>query len=130
MNSDTATMIKELWEQHDGPIVFSTVDRAGVPNAIYASYAKLLDDGKIVIADNYFDKTRANIKNGSKGSVLFITKDMKSYQAKGRIEYLTEGPVYEDMRAWVDEKHPRVAAAVMSIEELYAGSEKLLSQKM
>lgn len=123
-------MVKGLWDQHEGPIVFSTVDNAGVPNAIYASYAKLLDDGRIVVADNYFDKTRANIKNGSRGSVLFITKDMKSYQAKGSIEYLTEGPVYEDMRAWVDEKHPRVAAAVMSIEELYAGSEKLLSQEM
>jgi len=123
-------MVKGLWDQHEGPIVFSTVDNAGVPNAIYASYAKLLDDGRILVADNYFDKTRANIKNGSRGSVLFITKDMKSYQAKGHIEYLTKGPVYEDMRAWVDEKHPRVAAAVVSIEELYAGSEKLLSQEM
>ena len=124
--NDSLKALRDLWDRHEGPIVFSTVDKAGVPNAIYATFARLLDDGRIVVADNYFDKTRTNIKNGSKGSVLFITKDRKSYQAKGSIDYLTEGPVYEDMRTWVDDKHPRVAAAVLSVEELYAGAKKLL----
>ena len=86
----------------------------------------MLDDGRIVVADNYFHKTRANIQNGSKGSVLFLTTERKSYQAKGPIEYFTEGPIYEDMRQWVDQKQPRIAAAVLRIDELYSGAEKLI----
>ena len=119
-------ILKEAWENHEGPVVLTTADEKGIPNAIYATNVKLLDDGRIVVADNYFNKTRANIKGGSKGSVLFLTKERKSYQAKGSIEYLTDGPIYEDMRQWVDQKHPRIAAAVMTVEALYSGAEKLM----
>ncbi|MBN1382049.1 MAG: pyridoxamine 5'-phosphate oxidase family protein [Deltaproteobacteria bacterium] len=124
--SDSKKKLKDSWDQHEGPIIFSTVDKKGVPNAIYVTFARLLDDGRIVLADNYFNKTRTNIKNGSKGSVLFITGEKKSFQAKGDIAYLTDGPIYEDMRVWVDQKHPRVAAAVLTIEALYSGAEKLI----
>ena len=78
------------------------------------------------MADNYFNKTRSNIKNSSKGAILFITKEKKSYQAKGDIEYLTDGPIYEDMQQWVDQKHLRIAAAVLRVDELYSGAEKLI----
>ena len=60
----------------------------------------------IVIADNYFAKTKKNILSGSKGSVLFITKDGTAYQAKGTIEYHREGEVFDDMKTWNPEKHP------------------------
>jgi uncharacterized protein len=122
----TKNILKDVRGRHEGPIVLSTADKQGVPNAIYARWAKMLDDGRIVVADNYFHKTRANIKNGSKGSVLFLTTERKSYQAKGPIEYFTEGPIYEDMRQWVDQKRPRIAAAVLRIDELYSGAEKLI----
>jgi len=124
--NDAKGVLKDAWDRHEGPIVLSTADKQGVPNSIYATNAKLLDDGRLVVADNYFDKTRSNIKNGSKGAVLFITMEKKSYQAKGEIEYLTEGPIYEEMRQWADQKHPRIAAAVLRVDELYSGAEKFL----
>jgi len=124
--NDAKRLLNDAWDRHEGPIVLSTADKQGVPNSIYATNAKLLDDGRLVVADNYFDKTRSNIKNGSKGAVLFITMEKKSYQAKGEIEYLTEGPIYEEMRQWADQKHPRIAAAVLRVDELYSGAEKFL----
>jgi len=124
--NDAKRLLNDAWDRHEGPIVLSTADKQGVPNAIYATNAKLLDDGRLVVADNYFDKTRSNIKNGSKGAVLFITMEKKSYQAKGEIEYLTEGPIYEEMRQWAYQKHARIAAAVLRVDELYSGAEKLL----
>jgi predicted pyridoxine 5'-phosphate oxidase superfamily flavin-nucleotide-binding protein len=124
--SDGKRILRDAWDSHEGPIVLTTSDEKGVPNAIYATFVKLLDDGRIVVADNYFNKTRANIHRGSKGSVLFLTKERKSYQAKGSIQYLTAGPIYEDMRSWVDPKHPRIAAAVLSVDELYSGAERLI----
>ena len=124
--NDPKKILKDAWDLHEGPIVLSTADQHGVPNSIYATFARLLEDGRIVVADNYFNKTRTNIKNGSKAAILFITKERKSYQAKGSLEYFTDGPIYEDMRLWVDQKHPRVAAAVLLVEELYSGAQKLI----
>ncbi len=63
---------------------------------------------------------------GSTGSVLYLTPDKKAYQVKGRIEYLTEGEIFTGMKSWNDPKHPGVAAAVLHVEEVYSGAERLL----
>ncbi|MBP7634208.1 pyridoxamine 5'-phosphate oxidase family protein [Candidatus Ozemobacteraceae bacterium] len=117
--------LKTAWEKRDGPLVLATVDADGTPNAIYVMSVKLLSDGRIAIADNKFHKTRANIKNGSRGSLLFIAKDHTAYQAKGTIEYIASGPIYEDMLTWVDARFARVAVAVLRVEHLFSGAEKL-----
>jgi hypothetical protein len=124
--NEAKRILKDAWAQHEGPIVLSTTDENGLPNAIYVTWAKMMDDGRIVMADNYFHKTRVNILNGSKGAVLFITKEKKSFQAKGNIEYFTDGPIYKDMRQWVDQKRPCIAGAVLHVDELSSGAEKLI----
>jgi len=118
--------VSRAWNNRNGPVIFSTVDENSIPNAIYAACVSKWDDGKIVIADNYFDKTRKNIFSGSRGSVLFITQDNKAYQLKGTIEYHTEGDIFDDMKKWNPSKHPGHAAAVLTVEEAYSGAEKLL----
>ena len=124
--NDGKNILREAWDRHEGPLILSTASEQGVPNAIYVTCVKLLDDRRIVVADNYFKKTRANVKRGGRGTILFMTKEKKSYQAKGSIEYLMEGPLYEDMRLWVEQKHPRIAAVVLNVEELYSGAERLI----
>lgn len=119
-------ILKAAWELREGPAIFTTVDKEGKPNSVYVLAMKLLDDGSIAIMDNYFNKTRANILAGSRGAFLFLAKPRKQFQAKGRIEYLTSGPVYEELKTVVDPKYPRVAAAVLHVEELYSGAEKLV----
>jgi hypothetical protein len=119
-------ILKEAWVLREGPAIFTTVDKDGVPNSVYVLSMQLLEDGRIAVMDNYFHKTRENIKSGSKGSFLFLAKPRKPYQVKGSIEYLTSGPVYEALKASVDPKHPRAAAAVLNVEELYSGAEKLI----
>ena len=113
------------WEDREGPVVLTTVDAQGVPNAIYATCVLSFEDDKIAVADNYFNKTRANIQGGSQGSVLFITKGKKSYQVKGSIDYVTDGPMYDAMRKHLDAKFPVHAVAIANIEEVYRGGEKL-----
>lgn len=117
--------VSEAWENRSGAIVLTTVDTNGVPNAIYATCVKKISESAIVICDNYFNKTRANIAAGSKGSLLFITDAKKAYQLKGSFEYLTEGELVEDLPNWIDAKHPKVAATVLHIEEVFSGAEKL-----
>ena len=119
-------IVSQAWDRRKGPIVLATVSPEGVPNAIYATCVKKYADDLLVVADNYFSKTRANIAAGSKGSILFITEDNKAYQVKGTIEYIQSGPIYDDMKAWLDPKHPGHAAAVLHVEEAYNGATRLL----
>jgi len=118
--------VSKAWNDRKGPVVFATVDENGVPNTIYATCVRKFNEGTIVIADNYFDKTRKNILAGSKGSVLFITNEDKAFQIKGTIEYHKEGSIFEDMKKWNPTKHPGHAAAALKVEEVYSGSKKLL----
>ncbi|MCP4722960.1 MAG: pyridoxamine 5'-phosphate oxidase family protein [Desulfobacteraceae bacterium] len=118
--------VSSAWEDHDGPIILSTVNKGGIPNSIYATCVSKYGEDTLVVANNYFSKTLENIEAGSKGSILFITKAGKSYQVKGSIEYHKDGPVYEDMKKWNPKKHPGHAATALKVEEAYSGAEKLL----
>ena len=118
--------VLNAWDNHVGPVIFTTVDRNNLPNSIYATCIARYGDEHFVVADNYFDKTRANILAGSKGSFLFITNEDKAYQIKGRIEYHQSGPIFDDMKQWNPEKHPGHAAAAILVEEIYCGSEKIV----
>jgi hypothetical protein len=114
------------WERREGPVVLATVDGKGVPNAIYATCVSQPDAEHLLVADNYFAKTRANIEGGSRGALLFITKDGEAFQVKGSLRRHATGPYFDGMKKWLDLQFPGHAAAVLSIEEVYCGSEKLL----
>jgi len=118
--------VSKAWDDREGPIILSTVDRDGVPNAIYATCVSKFSEDIIVVANNYFSKTLENILAGSKGSLLFITKEGTSYQIKGSIEYHKEGVIFDDMKRWNPKQLPGHAAAALKVEEVYAGAEKLL----
>ena len=119
-------ILKQAWEQRDGAIVLTTVDGKGMPNSIYATCVGLSDDKRIVIADNYFFKTKQNIEAKSKATVLFITKEGKSYQVKGDVEYHTSGAIFDWMKGWNPTKHPGHGALVVNSTEMYSGKEKLI----
>lgn len=119
-------IVSKAWESKQGPIIFSTVDANGVPNSIYATCVSKFDETTLLVADNYFDKTKSNISSGSKGSVLFITSEDKSYQVKGTIEYYKSGKIFDDMKKWNPQSLPGHAVAALKVEEVYSGGEKLL----
>ena len=116
----------QAWENREGPVVLTTVDANAVPNSIYVSCVQKIADDKIVVADNKMNKTRANLKAGSRVSLLYITKEKKAIQIKGTATYQTEGDIFDEMKTgWLDTKFPGHAAVVINIEEVYSGAEKL-----
>ena len=117
--------VRQAWEDHDGPVILATVSPDGVPNIIYATCVGAFGDSRLVVADNYFDKTRRNLLAGGKGSLLFRSKAGMAYQVKGTLEYHTDGEIFEHMKTWNPPKHPGHAAAALRIEEVYSGAEKL-----
>ena len=116
---------RRIWDDRDGPVVLATVGEDCVPNIIYANCVNIFGDDRLVVADNKFDKTRANLLKGGKGSILFRSKDGTAYQIKGSLEYHTEGEIFDDMKTWNPPGYPGRAAAVLRVEEMYSGAKKL-----
>ena len=116
--------VKEAIAKQDVfPVATSNQDC--MPNLIYIGYLKVVDDETVLIADNYLNKTRDNIL--SNGKISFVVRDEKkgSYQIKGTAERLTEGDLFDEVQKWVSDDHPKVAAIVMHVEEIYNGTEKI-----
>jgi predicted pyridoxine 5'-phosphate oxidase superfamily flavin-nucleotide-binding protein len=124
--SQLPEIVSKAWDDREGPVVLTTVDGSGKPNSIYATCVKKFSEEQLVVADNYFDKTRKNISGGSTGSLLFITKDRKSYQVKGEFSYETSGDIFDDMKSWLKPEMPGHAAAVLHVGEVYCGADRLV----
>lgn len=119
-------IVSAAWNNREGPVVLITVDAKGNPNAIYATCVSKFREDTLVVADNFFNKTRANILADSAGALLFITKEGKSFQIKGSLEYHTEGEIFEDMKKWNPAKLPGHAAAAIKVEHVFCGAEELV----
>ncbi len=112
---------KAILKQEISPVATSA--STGMPNVVYVRYLKVIDDSTVLIADNYFDKTRDNILSNGRITFVVMKEDKGSFQLKGSAKWVTEGPMFDEMRKWVPEKYPRVAAVVMTVEQIYSGSE-------
>ena len=117
--------VVEAWENRDDPVILATVSKDGLPNIIYVICVGIFGDDRLVVADNFFNKTRRNLLQGCKGVILFRDKNGKAYQVKGTMEYHKEGNVFENMKTWNPPQHPGHAAAALKVEEAYSGAEKL-----
>lgn len=115
----------DAWKNSQPLMVFSTVDKHGEPNSVWVLCVKMLDEKRILIANNFFNKTLDNINNNSRGSLLMIAPEREAYQIKGSLEYYTEGKVYDDMKAWLDPKFAGVGATILNIETIFYGAEKV-----
>ena len=116
----------QAWQQHEERMVFTTVNKDHAANSVWVICAKLINDEQFVIANNAFNKTLENIKSGSEGVLLYIAPERESYQVKGSLEYYEEGPIYDDMKKWLDPKFPGKGALVLNIEEVYYGADKVV----
>ncbi|MDD4538185.1 MAG: pyridoxamine 5'-phosphate oxidase family protein [Lentisphaeria bacterium] len=125
MSAMSADLV-QAWENREGPVIFVTVSADGTPNAIYATCVGKYDNSTLVVADNYFNKTRENILGANhQGCILFTAKGGKAYQIKGTLEYHREGPVYDFMKSWNPKQHPGNAAAALKVTSAFSGAAQL-----
>ena len=116
----------DAWDQREPRMILTTVNSSSEPNAAWVLCVNRLDDNRILIANNFFNKTLENILAGSRGSLLMIAPEREAYQIKGSLDYHTDGPIYSDMKAWLDPKFAGVGAVILNIESIYYGAEKII----
>jgi predicted pyridoxine 5'-phosphate oxidase superfamily flavin-nucleotide-binding protein len=101
----------------------ATASKSGIPNVAPIAFVVLTDDSTLWLADNFMNKTLANVKENPQAAVYLYDSDLKRCcQVKGRIEVKTSGAEYEKMKKMVHEKKPGLPAKsllVMKISEVY-----------
>ncbi len=117
--------MKELFESVR-TAVLATADPDGFPNAVPVGAKKILDDQTILISDQFFGKTLANMKANPKVAVTFW-EGREGYQLKGYVTIETSGPRFEETSQWIDELSHKAGiplkskgAVIVKIEEIYA----------
>lgn len=87
--------IKNLLEK--SIVAFGTCDKSGKPNVVAVACCKVVTANQVLITDNFFNKTRANLLANDQVSLAFWepvdnSAGNQGFQLKGTAEYLTQGP--------------------------------------
>ncbi len=102
----------------------STASRSGVPNVSLIAFVKLTGDDTIWLADNYMNKTIANLTENPQAAIsVYDQESKKCFQIKGSVVIKTSGPDYEKMTAWVHDKKPELPAkslVILKITEVFS----------
>ena len=112
-----------IFKQDVFSVATCSADR--IPNVVYISYLKVIDDQTVLIADNYLKKTRDNILDNGKLAFAVLDEAKGAYQIKGTAQRFEQGPMYDEVQEWVPAKYPRIAAVVLHVEEVYNGAERI-----
>jgi predicted pyridoxine 5'-phosphate oxidase superfamily flavin-nucleotide-binding protein len=101
----------------------ATASKSGIPNVAPIAYVKLVSDDTIWIADNFMNKTFANLKENPQVALYMWDPDSKKcFQMKGNVELKASGPDFDTMKEWVQGTKPGLPAKtllVMKVTEVF-----------
>jgi len=101
----------------------ATASKKGIPNVAPIAFVVLVKDDTIWLADNFMQKTLANVKENHHAAIYIYDSDSKKcFQIKGAIEVKTSGEDYDKMRKMVLDKKPGLPAKsllIMKITEVF-----------
>jgi len=103
-------------------IVFlATSTKDGIPNVVPIGAFKLLDDETLLISDQFFQKTLANLKENPKAAISYWG-EKGGFQIKGTVTIHVNDKVFSDDVAWMKELRPNLtpkSAVIMKISDVY-----------
>jgi predicted pyridoxine 5'-phosphate oxidase superfamily flavin-nucleotide-binding protein len=118
------TMTDEMMDAIEKDLVFlATASGEGIPNVVPIGFARPIDNGSILIADNYMKKTRKNIEENP--NVAIVTKDAQKnpYQIKGTAKIFKSGKIFEEVVEWAQNVMTKLnpkAAIVVKVTDVYS----------
>jgi adenylate cyclase len=110
--------LRDLAQQLEGviPPVLATCSASGEPNVTYLSSVQVLDDDHVVLSNQFFGKTVANLEENPHACVLVQDAETgEMYRIWIRFERReTDGPVFDDLSHRID-----AIAAMMGMTEVF-----------
>ena len=92
------------------------------PNVVPIAAFKVLDDATLLISDQFFNKTLANMKENPQAAISWWG-EKAGFQIKGKVTIHTDGEIWRQNVAWMKELRPSLkpkGAVVMKITDVYA----------
>lgn len=102
-------------------VFMATSSKHGIPNVVPIAAVKLLDDETLLISDQFFRKTLANLKENPM-IALSWWGDKGGYQLKGSATLHTDDEIFKQDVAWMKSLKPHLApksAVIMKISNVY-----------
>ncbi len=101
----------------------ATASRTGIPNVAPIAFVQQKTDDTIWLADNFMNKTLANLKENPKCAIFVYDAEAKRcFQIKGTVEVKTSGPDFEAMRKMCRDKKPDLPAKsliIMKVTDIF-----------
>lgn len=100
---------------------FATAAKDRTPNVVPIAAFKVLDDATLLISDQFFNKTLANMKENPKASLSWWG-EKGGFQIKGTVTIHTDGGIWRQDVAWMKELRPSLmpkGAVVLKITDVY-----------
>jgi hypothetical protein len=102
-------------------VYLATASKDGTPNVVPIGAFKLLDDETLLISDQFFHKTLANLKENPKVAISYWG-EKGGFQIKGAVTIHTNDKVFSDDVAWMKEIRPTLtpkSAVIMKISDVF-----------
>ena len=113
----------EIRESLDGTrlVFLATASKDGRPNVVPIGAFKLLDDETLLISDQFFSKTLANMRENPQVAISYWG-EKGGFQLKGTVTLHTDDDVFAQNVAWMKELRPALvpkSAVVMTVTDVY-----------
>lgn len=118
-----AKLTPEIKESLTGTkiIFLATASKGGLPNAVPIGAFKLLDDETILIFDQFFKKTLANMQENPVAALSWWG-EKGGFQIKGKVTLHKDDEIFRQDVAWMKEIRPNLtpkSAVVMKITDVF-----------
>lgn len=100
---------------------FASSLKKGIPIVVPIAAFRVLDDGTMLISDQFFNKTLQNMKE-NKNSALSWWGDKGGFQIKGTVTIHTNDEIFRQNVAWMKEAWPKFvpkSAVIVKITGVY-----------
>lgn len=109
--------VKRLFEK-TALVAFATADEKGSPNVVPVFWKKILNDGTILLIDNFMKTTKQNLLENRRVCMSFWDPETEeAYKIKGFATYHAAGGIYEEGKKFMQAKKPgRIPKGVVEVE--------------
>jgi len=117
------TLTDEIRESLEGTkiVFFATSAKNGIPNVVPIGAFKTLDNGTLLVSDQFFNKTLANMKENPKAALSWWG-EKGGFQIKGTVTIHTNDEVFKQDVAWMKDLRPSLkpkSAVILKITDVY-----------